>query len=838
MDTPFPNPEQPPPPAARPRPPLALTILFILFVVLFSMGTVAFFITRVFIHRALQTSLPTIDGSLHVAGLAAPVTVLRDAHGVPHIRAVSLDDLAFAQGYVTAQDRLWQMDLLRRHAAGDLAEIIGPKMLQHDEHQRLLLLRSTADNIIAQMPATELRYLNDYAAGVNALIADSAGHLPAEFRFMRYAPAPWQPRDSVLVGLVMVQDLTTGFPIKLAHEQIAAKLPTDLLSDLYPVGSWRDHPPTQPPVDLTAPQPTIPDVPLDESQSELRKPAAIPQHTDDVLALLHALTPCANCRVGSNEWVLSGAHTASGRPLLSNDMHLSLSVPELWYMADLSAPTLHVAGVTLPGMPFVIAGHNDRIAWGYTNLGADVQDIYIEHLRGSNYLAPDGSWQALQHHPEVIHVRGHRDVTLDVLATAHGPIITPMLPHESRNLSLQWIIYKSGAVDLDFLALNSSTDWPSFTTALSNLGAPSLNVVYADVDGHIGYHAIGRIPIRGSMAHPSGLSPIPVDSTQDASYEWTGYIPFDQLPQSFDPPGGLLATANSRITPDGYPYSVTLNWEAPFRNERIWKVLADAHNLKPSDMLALQLDTHSAVDTEIAQRLAYAIDHTADVPPQIRQAADILRSWDGNVDKHSAAANIVSTTLEVLWPILLQPHLGKPKGDEWQLYTWGEMSYVEEELVEHQPARWLPAQYRSWNDLLTSAVATGLHAGHAPLILANWPYGATHRLDLEHPIFGTSPALRAAVDLPVGTGSVPLSGDGSTVRQSKGVLGPSERFTADLSNLDNSTLNIVMGESGNLLSPWFHDQWDAWYTGSTFPMPFSALAVDKAATHTLTLLPR
>jgi penicillin amidase len=840
-------------PAPRPAPqPLPRSVKRAAFValVLFLLATILFFCARVYIHRALRASLPQIDGTLHIAGLTAPVTVIRDAHGTPHITAASLDDLAFAQGFVTAQDRLWQMDMLRRHAAGDLAEILGSDFIRHDQTQRILQLRNTADATVAQMPPGEVRYLADYSSGVNAFIAASSAHLPVEFRLLRYSPSPWQPRDCVLIGLMMVQDLTTEFPIKLSHEQLASRLPPELLADLYPIGSWRDHPPSQPQIDLTQPQQNIPDIPLDESQSQLHPPQPLGPGSAaaraDLLALERTLAlstsrfACNGCRAGSNEWAVSGAHTASGQPLLANDMHLTLTIPGIWYMADLAAPTpngsLHVTGVTLPGMPFVIAGHNQNIAWGFTNLGADVQDLYVEHLRNQQeYQSPDGAWHPLLHHTELIRVHHGSDVTLDVLSTAHGPIISPLLPHEQRPLSLSWTIYKPGGLDLPFLALDSATNWTEFCASLATFTTPSQNVIYADTAGHIGYHAAGRVPIRGSLDHPAALSPDPI---ADADHEWAGYIAFDQLPQAYDSPGGLLATANSRVTPDGYPYAITLDWEAPFRNERIWKQLTDARNLQPADMLALQTDIYSRDDQEMAQRFAYAIDHTPSATPQLHQAADLLRIWDGKVDMQSSAANIVSATQQVLWPLLLQPHLGAANGNDWRIYLWGEMSFVQDEIVVHQPARWLPPGYANWDAFLTAAVAEGLRSAQAPADLSKWPYGRTHRLEIEHPIFGSSPLLRAIADLPIGTGSVPLSGDTTTIKQIKRNFGPSQRFTADLSNLDNSTLNLVTGESGNILSPWFHDQWDAWFTGTTFRLPFTSAALAHTSTHTLTLLPK
>jgi penicillin amidase len=851
---------------------LRITAITVPFVILLAIA--AFIGGRYWTRHALHDSLPQIDGTLSIAGLSAPVTVQRDAQGVPHIHAATLNDLVIAQGFVTAQDRLWQMDILRRHAAGDLAEILGPSLVAHDRAQRILQVRASADRAIATLPADQLHWLQLYAEGVNASIAAQGAHLPIEFRILRYQPAPWTPRDSLLVGLAMFQDLTNTFPQKLNREALSAKLPPELLVDLYPVGSWRDHPPTQPAIDLTNPPADFTDIPLDESQSKLNSPTtkfiptkssgapsfadlsrrvgspeSNPTSTPALLALQKILStnPCEGCIAGSNNWVLSGTRTASGKPLLSNDMHLNHSVPGVWYEADLQSTgdNFHAAGVTLPGYPFVIVGHNDHIAWGFTNLGADVQDLYIEHLRGSGssaeYESPGNVWHPVLHQREVIHVLHHRDLVLDVVATQHGatatPLISAIFPKESRALSLRWTIYDPANVTASFLNIDSAVDWPSFTAAFSSFGGPAQNVVFADDHGNIGYHAVGKVPVRGSIAQPTALSPVPTDAL-DPTHDWAGYIPFDQLPQSFDPPGGILATANARVTPDGYPFPITLNWAAPYRNERIWKVLSARDHLTPADMLALETDVYSDLDHVIAQRLAYAIDHSTTKDRRIRQAADILRKWNGNVDINASGPAIVDATRAALWPLLLNPHLGPHPNDNAQLYTWNEKPYAEEQLIMHTPARWLPANYANWDEFLTAAVAQGLFDSHAPFDLNKWQYGKSHPVDIEHPLFAQSPLLQRLVGVPTGTGAQPQSGDTTTVKQVGHTFGPSERFTADLSNFDNSTLNVVLGQSGNPASPWFMDQWPAWYKGTTFTLPFSKASTDNAATHTLTLTPR
>ncbi len=858
----------------------------------FLVAIAGFFYGRHWTHQAMRDSLPQLDGTLAIDGLTAPVTVQRDAHGVPHLRAASLDDLVVAQGYITAQDRLWQMEALRHHAAGTLAEILGPGLVPHDRAQRILQIRASADRAVAVLPPGQLHWLQLYARGVNASIADQSAHLPLEFRLLRFHPALWTPRDSLLVELAMFQDLTTSFTGELDREALSARLPLTLLADLYPVGSWRDHPPAQPPLDLTTPQTDIPDIPLDESQtgsqeskSRSKKAPKIvyapgyrtalrsPEHLYDLIHASRLLAPvlfaCDGCKAGSNNWAVSGARTASGKPLLSNDMHLNHGVPGVWYQADLEAPTptgqFHVSGVSLPGSPFIIVGHNQHLAWGFTNLGATVQDLAIEHTRGTGtaaeYQTANGAWQPLLHQQEIIHVQGGKDITLDVPATMHGSLITPIVsgifPSEKRALSLAWTIYDPANISDPFFDIDSATDWPSLHAAVAAWGGPAQNMVFADDQGHIGYHAVGRIPIRGSLTQPSPISPVPFDAL-DPAQQWAGYIPFDRLPQSYDPADGILATANARVTPDSYPYPITLDWAAPYRNERIWKVLSSRTHLTPADMLALQTDVYSDVDHVIAQRLAYAIDHADSyalgaktaTAKRLHQAADLLRAWNGNVDADAAAPAIVDAARTALWPLLLDPQLSQAPGTPTSLrsglsrsnaallYSWGEKAYAQEWLIMHTPARWLSAKYPTWDELLTAAVATGLAEAHAPSDLSKWRYGKANPIDIEHPIFSQSALLQLFIGRPTGTGPQPQSGDHTTVKQVGRNFGASERFTADLSDLDHSTLNLVLGQSGNPASPRFMDQWPVWYHGTTLPMPFSNSAVDAATTHTLTLRPR
>jgi penicillin amidase len=810
----------------------------------------------VWLRSVTRAALPQLDGEIHLAGLSAPVTVRRDAHGVPHIDAATQPDLFFAQGYITAQDRLWQMDALRRNANGELAEVAGPAQLAHDKAQRVLQVRRTAERIYAHLSPNDRARLDEYAGGVNLYIAQLQNSLPPEFRLMHYRPRPWNGADSISVGLVMVQVLDTHFDDKLTRDRISAKLNNEKLEkDLYPVGSWRDHPPTGIQLDLSQPHPQPPSPPAEDDEDDDRSQALVlpqkhstvsllnepsPAAAEDLAALRAALglPACQGCAPGSNNWVVAGRHTASGKPLLSNDMHLALTVPILWHMVDLSAPGYHVAGVAMPGVPGVLAGHNEHIAWGITALYADVQDLYIEKLDGKgNYQDLNAQWKPLTVDHEVIHVRGGKDVVVDVQSTAHGPLLNPILPKESRPIALKWTLYDPTLNAMPIYEIDTASNWTEFSAALGAWCWPTLNLVYSDDQGHIGYHAVGRVPIRGGGIGLSDV-PLPHDVKNPLSY-WgytvcagicPVYIPFDWMPNAFDPLSGFLATANSRVTTDDAPFPLSNDWIDPYRTERIYKLLQGRDGLTAADMLAVQTDIYSEVDQEMGHRFAYAIDHTPGADARLRQAANLMRSWDGRLTVDSPAASLVTQTRGALWPMILEPKLGKEIAGT---YTWASKNFAEEEIVMHGNPAWLPPGVKNWDALLTAAVRRGMKDGKAPYNLARWNYGSWHTIDLEHPLSRFLPLIGRIAS----TGVQPLSGDTNTVKQVGREFGPSQRFTMDWSNIDGSTENIALGESGNPLSPYFRDQWNEWYNGTTFALPFTPAAVTAQTLHTLRLVP-
>ncbi|MFZ3340973.1 MAG: penicillin acylase family protein [Terriglobales bacterium] len=829
-----------------------------------------------------RSGLPQVDGSTVVLGLSAKVRVVRDQQGVPTIEAATLEDLFFAQGYVTAQDRLWQMDVMRRAAAGELSEIVGEATLKIDRTQRILGLRAVAEAGAKNVTGRDRTYLEAYARGVNAFISAQGDRLPLEFRVMcaqsdalylvhcpsaeaaRYRVRPWTIADSLLIGASMIQELNHySYARALTREKILAKIGPEMTGDLYVNSSWRDRPPTDARGIDEEPAAGDKDDDDDDEVDPEGAPTNItlaePRLANTARAVLNpgALAAAFEAeeadtfRPGSNDWVVSGQHTVTGKPLLSNDMHLDHQMPNLWFAAHLKSGKFDVAGVTLPGVPFVIVGHNARIGWGFTNVGPTVEDDYIEEFNAQGQYKTPAGWVNPQHRQEIIHVKGKPDVTLDVVTTRHGPIITDLIPGETRQIALRWTLYDG--IGLAFFDVDSADNWDSFRAAFSKLDAPGQNVMYADVDGNIGYQATGHVPIR-----VAGDGSLPVSGSDDA-HEWKGYIPFDDMPHAYDPPTGILATANGRIAPEDYKYSISTEWEAPWRTDRIYRVLESGKKFSAADMLALQMDVSSTYDRLIADKFVYALDHAPKLSNRAKRATDILRDWDGRMSSDSPAPTIETRARAELVRMLLEPKLGAAPDDlaksgagkatgsapnagtvketgalTWKSYRWGMSTVWLENTLNKQPARWLPPGYSDYGAVLTTAMEGALKQPGVPSDLAKWKWGENYPVEIDHPVLSQLPLVGPFT----GPGRHPLSGDSYTVKAVGRHFGASERATWNFANFDRSTLNLVTGESGVFPSPYYMDQWTAWYGGSTFMFPFSAAAEEKRRAHEMTLEPK
>jgi penicillin G amidase len=793
---------------------LSFLMLIVLLLIVMGGGTWLWWRTR--------RSLPVLDGAIAAPGLSARVEILRDARGVPHIRAQSLADALFAQGYVTAQDRLWQMDLSRRNAEGELSEIFGDRTLHMDIQSRTLGFPHVSASALADLSPEEHTLLSAYSRGVNTFIDTHRDRLPLEFLILQYHPQPWRDVDSVAVALNLATSLSQTWESDLMREHIAAKLGRDLLPDVFPDHSALDVPVAELPASAPA---RVKTGAADLLFRGLHGGGHAKSNPDSGLFQSETVGPQFSAAgVGSNNWVVSGAHTESGKPLLANDPHIAHSVPSVWYMVHLKAPGLNVTGVSLPGLPLVLIGHNEHIAWGMTNTAPDVQDLYIESFNPKDpgkYLH-NGQWVDAEVREELIKVRSQNDYHLRVVVTRHGPIIS----HDGgRALSLQWTLLTPHAVGLPFLRINQASNWQEFTGALRDFKVPMQNCVYADTEGNVGYYAAGLVPIR-----KRGNGSVPVPGNTD-DYDWTGFIPFDDLPHSFNPSSGMIATANGRIVPDSYPYFITAKWEAPFRTARIFQLLRQGTSFAPEDMLRIQADVLSLEDEWLAKQLVAAARTQPPSTPDAQFALSLVKNWDGEARADSAATLVLEVTRRALLARVLKPKLG----DEFPEYRWAMSTIFLQNVLEQNLTRWLPPGDSNFQVTLMKSLDEGLH--QIPSLVHSqshsaWKWGDTIPLTFHHPL-GEVPLLGRWLNV----GPFPQAGTGTTVKQTTPHLGPSMRMVVDFSDLDQSMQNITLGESGQVLSPYYRDQFSAWYSGTSFPMPFSDAAVDRSAVHKLVLEP-
>jgi penicillin G amidase len=705
--------------------------------------------------------LPKTSGQI-IAPISAQASVERDAIGVPHISAVQWEDAIFLQGYVTAQDRLWQMDVLRRLAAGELSEVLGASTLELDEEARRLRLRRVAEQDVRALAPGDRAIIAAYARGVNYFIETHRGALPLEFTLLRYDPRPWTITDSILCGLQMYRNLTT---------------------------TWRD---------------------------ELRKATMLSRGDPAKVSLLFPARAGSEFQPGSNAWVVSGRLTASGKPILANDPHLEWSLPASWYQVHLKAPGLNVSGVSLPGLPCVIVGHNSRIAWGVSNLGFDVQDLYVEKIdpQTGRYIFR-GQVEQARSESEWIRVKNARAVEFRQWVTRHGPVA---FSENGRYFALRWTATEPDGFAFPFFDLNRAGNWSDFTTALARFPGPGQNFVYADVDGNIGYHASGRLPIRKN--HTGDL---PADGSS-GDFEWDGFIPFDELPAFYNPERGWIATANQNPFPENYPYRVNGEFGPPYRSLEIRDRLTSRTGWKPIDMLAVQKDVYSSFASHLAHQIVTAYDHVKPPQAELREAVALLRPWNGQMEKQTAAPLLVTLTYEQLKKLAVKSAWSGPT----DVYQFMMAPAAIQNIVDSNGRLFFRDTDQTLLDALAAAIEEGRRTQGSNL--ARWDWGARNLLTIKHPVGSQVPLVGKYFNI----GPVEMSGSSTSIKQTSLILGPSMRFVADLGNWDGSFNNIDIGQSGQILSRHYKDQWDAYYVGRSFPMQFEK--VD--AKETLTVLPK
>ena len=769
----------------------------------------------------LRQSLPQLEGTVTLSGLKAPVDIVRDRYGVPHIYAGSVDDAYFALGFVHAQDRLWQMEMNRRIGSGRLSEALGPATLEADKFLRTLGVRHVAEASLKFLNAETLSQLDAYAAGINAFLAQRSGPLPPEFLLTGVKPEPWQSADSVAWNRMMAWDLGGNWRSELLRMRLAKKLSVAQIREFLP------------PYPGDAPL-AIADYGALYRQLDASKLAA--------LAL-----PGLSEGGASNNWVVAGSRTASGKPLLANDPHLGLSAPAIWYFAHLSAPGFDVMGATLPGVPAVVLGRNRHIAWGMTNTGPDVQDLYIERIDGEGrVLAPQG-WQKLATRSEVIKVKGQADVTITVRASRHGPLISdvfkPAAEALPQNFALAFAWTALREDDLSMQAggkLAIARNWNEFLAAARDFESPQQNMVYADTEGNIGFIAPGRVPVRKPENDLKGQAPAP---GWDAKFDWNGFIPFEGLPRSYNPAAGEIVTANNKIVPDNYPYYLTSEWVPPYRADRI-KQLLDAtpkHTLQSFERI--QADTMSLQVHQILPLLLKT--KTADAEAQ--QVLQQLARWDADMSAAGAEPLIVSAWLRELGRLIYADELGELFDGAWEHRA----RFMYNVLADtHGEGHWCDDVNTPAKETCADLLPKALNLALADLKRRygadrnQWHWGEAHYALSEHRPFGQQPLLAKFFDM-----RVPSPGDTYTIDVGRNTLAdktapfanlfaPSLRAIYDLSDLDKSVYMHSTGQSGNVLSPLYRDFSLPWSRVEYIPMSMKRSDALAGSLGTLRLQPK
>ncbi|HVF86622.1 MAG TPA: penicillin acylase family protein [Pyrinomonadaceae bacterium] len=781
------------------------------------------------------------SGEVKIDGLRDRVVVRRDERGIPYIEAANESDLYFAQGYVTASDRLWQMDLLRRTARGELSEIFGKIVLEEDKRRRTYGFANVAEATVAHAPAEVRAALEAYARGVNAYVASLTPEtLPSEFRILKYTPRPWTIVDSIVVGKNFAEALSNTWRLDVMREKFAG-LPAEKRRAIFPVASAGD-------VLVVGRDRTLRKNPFSEIDSRrASKRTQLPDGDSTrlmrALAEIEATAALTRSRIGlfmedsaaSNNWVVSGRRTASGKPLLADDPHLQPTAPSIWYMTHLSAPGLRVAGVATPGAPGIIIGHNERIAWGVTNLGSDVQDVYREKFDPQNprrYQTPAG-WRDAEVRREEIKVRKSptspetETVSHDVTVTRHGPVV---FEQDGARYALRWTALNPQVVDFEaFGKINRARNWNEFREALKTYRGPTQNFVYADVDGHIGYYGAGQIPVR-----KSGDGSLPYDGATDAG-EWTGFIPFDELPHLYNPPSGIIVTANSRVVGESYPHHLTHAWSAPDRARRIYDLLTAKQKLTIDDFRAVQGDVHSlsaAVFAREVVEVARAEKAGDGGDDKWQETTRMFDGWDGNLEADSRATLLALEMRDVLQRKILAATLGEEMA---KAYVWGNRATFINWIISERPRAWLPPEHEDYAALLRACMteARSALAKRYGADESQWTWGRATQVRFQHPISAV-PVIGQQFSI----APFPQRGGGggfATVNVGSGV---SMRLIADTADWDKTQQGIALGVSGDPASPHWSDQLSDWRAAAPRAFPFTDKAVAGAAEAVLVLTPK
>jgi penicillin amidase len=757
----------------------------------------------------LRSALPQTEGRIVLTGPEAEIRIERDANGIPLISAQDDNDAAFGLGFVHAQDRLFQMELQRRYGAGRLSEIFGEKALAADRMMRVLGLYRAAEAEIPYLSAEMNRALAAYAAGVNAFLGSRRGALPPEFLLLGFAPEAWRPADTLVWGKLMALQLGGNYRGELLRARMARTISPADLAVLYP-----EYPKDAP--------------------TTLAEMAPIYRR----LALDHlnvALPAAAGPHYASNNWVVDGAHSASGKPLLANDPHLAFSAPGFWYLARLKTPQHDIAGGTVAGAPFVVVGHNERIAWGFTTTTADVEDLFIEKIDPADpgrYLTPQGSRPFTSRH-ETIGVKGAAPVEITIRETRHGPVLSDVLPAGAADPGFVLALAATFSMPEDRSAeaiwdINRAADWTGFRSALEKFVGPMQNIIYADTDGTIGFIAPGRVPIRG---RGDGWLPVP---GWTGEYDWRGFVPFSALPSAENPPSGRFVSANNKIVPESYPYFLSRDWDLPNRAERIEALLAAMPVQTPQASAAIEADTLSLMAQKLVPLMTRIVGRGEGERGQA--AIELLQRWDCHMDREKVEPLLFTAWLREFSHAVLFGRFGEAVSDYWDLRP----RVMEAVLTEHPD--WCGDPKRPGEESCARRLGEALDAALTRLRrtydedIKEWRWGRAHVAVFANPVFSRIPVLRDwfAVSIPTAGSYDTLNRGPSTIRDDESPFeqryGAGLRIITDLASPSNARVITTPGQSGNPLSGHFADLLGRW-------RDFDWLVPGRSAAATLVLAP-
>jgi penicillin G amidase len=806
-----------------------VVLLLILFVVVALFGV---FFTYIY-WWLIQRPAPQVAGDMSFSSLDDPVEVLRDKHGVPHIYAESQADLWRTQGFVHAQDRLWQMEQNRRLASGRLAELFGKAALDADRFCRIVGFRRSAEAEWESMQGEERFMLECYVEGINAYIRNRPGRLAAEFNLLRRQPEAWSPVDVLAFGKYVGWSLSVNWESELVRLQLAGQLSAPRAMELEP-----DYPAGNPVI--------VEGVGSTEAMRMVQAAGLLLNEYEKIKEWIGG----QGASQGSNSWVINAEKSATGHAILANDPHLTLSMPGVWYENHLECRDLKVSGASFPGIPGVMIGHNGTIAWGITNGFADVQDLYLErpHPENPHLFEYNGGWEEATVLSEEIHVRKVREPHVEeVVITRHGPLISRWLETIEVPLALRWAGYEQGAMLRATRRVNQAQNWAEFNAALDDVVTPVLNFTYADSSGNIGYRLAGQIPMRGEGL---GLAPSPGWTER---FEWMGMIPVNELPRCYNPPSGMIVTANNKIVGDDYPYFLGIEFLPGWRAQRIEEMLRQKKRHGYREMERIQLDTTSLY----AARLTPWLAQQESDDPYVKIAINSLRNWGYYMEPDSDAALVFHYTKLILLEMVFGDKLGllfrRYRGDAYSplAVNSGFLHRAENRLLEllstEEESIWYAnlksGRQRSRDELILAALTAAVRRIRREVnpTPRQWAWGRMHQVRYNHPM-GSVPILRGYFN----RGPFPVGGDTTTPNQTSyaAKLPPglvqvvaSYRLIVDMGNLDSTQSITTSGQSGHPLSPNYADQVPMWLEGIYHPMPWGREAVEKISKHRLWLRP-